>query len=191
MFQSTRPRGARLAGDVTAQIFWLFQSTRPRGARRRQALHWRSSRRVSIHAPTRGATILDLDRSDHLRVSIHAPTRGATKRKLESASMAMFQSTRPRGARLAMVRQRIHPLEFQSTRPRGARPPWQRLQSRLVGFNPRAHAGRDADRPLPQRPNQVSIHAPTRGATAHVVFSLVGVPVSIHAPTRGATTSWL
>jgi hypothetical protein len=34
---------------------------------------------------------------------------------------------------------------------------------------------------------QVSIHAPTRGATKVVMLSVVGSLVSIHAPTRGAT----
>ena len=77
----------------------------------------------------------------------------------------MFQSTRPRGARPAELRDRARQLGFQSTRPRGARhktyneflpaylfqstrprgarrrPPYRGV---LHGcFNPRAHAGRD------------------------------------------------
>ncbi len=32
---------------------------------------------------------------------------------------------------------------FQSTRPRGARPDVMALIDRVIGFNPRAHAGRD------------------------------------------------
>ena len=35
--------------------------------------------------------------------------------------------------------------------------------------------------------NNVSIHAPTRGATELWVFLIIKPPVSIHAPTRGAT----
>ena len=34
--------------------------------------------RVSIHAPTRGATLLKTQLEGFRRVSIHAPTRGAT-----------------------------------------------------------------------------------------------------------------
>ncbi len=57
-------------------------------------------------------------------------------------------------------------LRFQSTRPRGARP----LSLFAV-----------------PRPRVVSIHAPTRGATASAVPGRVWFVVSIHAPTRGAT----
>ena len=35
--------------------------------------------------------------------------------------------------------------------------------------------------------NQVSIHAPARGATVLVEYHLFDIPVSIHAPARGAT----
>ena len=35
----------------------------------------------------------------------------------------------------------------------------------------------------------ISIHAPTRGATAKNPISLVDKYISIHAPTRGATTN--
>ena len=55
-----------------------FQSTLPRGER----LCWCSVLPcrdcISIHAPTRGATLSDLPRSGMSTISIHAPTRGAT-----------------------------------------------------------------------------------------------------------------
>ncbi len=75
-------------------------------------------------------------------------------------------------------------------------------------FNPRAHAGRDHIQLIGEGVIEVSIHAPTRGATANrnPHLSAVGfnprahagrdierenygrkVKVSIHAPTRGAT----
>jgi len=78
-------------------------------------------------------------------------------------------------------------------------------------FNPRTHAGCDLSNWLVSLINQVSIHAPTRGATnTSLIFSYCDMfqsthprgvrhekryrltikhPVSIHAPTRGAT--WL
>ena len=34
---------------------------------------------ISIHAPTRGATIAVCDDVERISISIHAPTRGATK----------------------------------------------------------------------------------------------------------------
>ena len=40
--------------------------------------------RISIHAPTRGATITQLPSDKAMRISIHAPTRGATRSGAES-----------------------------------------------------------------------------------------------------------
>ena len=33
---------------------------------------------ISIHAPTRGATLVELEKTMNEIISIHAPTRGAT-----------------------------------------------------------------------------------------------------------------
>ncbi len=58
----------------------------------------------------------------------------------------MFQSTRPRGARLCTVDHPRGVYLFQSTRPRGARPGDLELARQIRdGFNPRAHAGRDGN----------------------------------------------
>ena len=99
----------------------VFQSTRPRGARL-EKYHYRfGSFQVSIHAPTRGATRHQLPNpcrrggfnprahagrddsgfgfSGKYAVSIHAPTRGATLVMLQVVFLEVFQSTRPRGAR--------------------------------------------------------------------------------------------
>ena len=162
-FQSTRPRGARLLYVVALCQDERFQSTRPRGARRRRQ-RWRGyrgsfnpraragrvygacaselTRHVSIHAPARGALSLWLYRLATSLVSIHAPARGALDNKIPTAPAAVFQSTRPRGARRLIVapdggRTRFNPraragrgratckywssYSFQSTRPRGAR----------------------------------------------------------------------
>ena len=100
-FQSTRPRGARLHLICSLFLIALFQSTRPRGARRGVQLLQlvlvlcfnprahagrddvalkgaQTSYTVSIHAPTRGATLFHLVPFLFQMVSIHAPTRGAT-----------------------------------------------------------------------------------------------------------------
>ncbi len=56
MFQSTRPRGARLEYELQpVQIDW-FQSTRPRGARLLAVFRYQFSFEVSIHTPAWGAT---------------------------------------------------------------------------------------------------------------------------------------
>ena len=103
--------------------------------------------------------------------------------------MALFQSTRPRGARHGGCIPGDPRAEFQSTRPRGARP---RLRSRPTGqrrcFNPRARAGRDPQ-PGEELSDEVlvSIHAPARGATITPSGAKIFEFVSIHAPARGAT----
>ena len=60
------------------QSFSWFQSTLPRGERQEW---WRArpmTEDISIHAPTRGATIHFLLNTQDSMISIHAPTRGAT-----------------------------------------------------------------------------------------------------------------
>ena len=57
VFQSTRPHGARLKTAVAAVIKQKFQSTRPHGARHLGGYSSDLNISVSIHAPTRGATV--------------------------------------------------------------------------------------------------------------------------------------
>ena len=57
----------------------MFQFTRPRGARL-PLLQQKPQKKVSIHAPTGGATSDALLSKRALGVSIHAPTGGATPR---------------------------------------------------------------------------------------------------------------
>ena len=70
--------------------------------------------------------------------------------------------------------------------PRTARDP-----SSPASFNPRTHTGCDHDPFSKEDEFYVSIHAPTRGATAGSVRRIRKIIVSIHAPTRGATTPLL
>ena len=56
-----------------------------------------------------------------------------------------------------------------------------------INFNPRSHKGSDREAVKAVRESAISIHAPTRGATAEI-FGYGGIfYISIHAPTRGAT----
>ncbi len=55
-FQSTRPRGARPGHGETVACVCKFQSTRPRGARRIASTKTITACNVSIHAPAWGAT---------------------------------------------------------------------------------------------------------------------------------------
>ena len=56
----------------------MFQSTRPRRARLLSGNRSAKAEPVSIHAPAKGATTPCACRPRRLRVSIHAPAKGAT-----------------------------------------------------------------------------------------------------------------
>ena len=77
---------------------------------------------------------------------------------------------------------------FQSTHPHGVRLSECDRERCQWSFNPRTHTGCDYLwlTKIYLCPN-VSIHAPTRGATYRHLRRQRGDPVSIHAPTRGAT----
>ena len=55
-------------------------------------------------------------------------------------------------------------------------------------FNPRSHERSDVRYSVFIGPSVISIHAPTRGATAKCQLRQRNKGISIHAPTRGATT---
>ena len=103
-------------------------------------------------------------------VSIHAPTRGATIRGDPGQdSLQGFQSTLPRGERLNASLLCSSVRMFQSTLPRGERREVRaRVEDARQSFNPRSHAGSDRCVMPVRLAVTVSIHAPTRGAT--VIF---------------------
>ncbi len=234
-FQSTRPRGARRSAafsrgraycsfnprahvgrDWYRIVFSVsrkkFQSTRPRGARhdlKALQLKWA---KVSIHAPTWGAT-LNKQRNTDLRQGFNprAHVGRDMSSVLKSSSPAVFQSTRPRGARQSQSQSRAHRSSF-NPRAHVGRDSFLRSKNcPQLCFNPRAHVGRDytvlslfmshcmfqSTRPRGARLDVkrltecfllVSIHAPTWGATfAKEAAHAVAADVSIHAPTWGAT----
>ena len=76
---------------------------------------------VSIHAPTWGATLLQIINSLTTRVSIHAPTWGATHTTGGTSWYLMFQSTHPHGVRLTKYADFLAQQKFQSTHPHGVR----------------------------------------------------------------------
>ena len=76
-------------------------------------------------------------------VSIHAPTRGATVAYSTLQACLSFQFTRPRGARRTSPGRCVTVEAFQFTRPRGARPRRSPATRGSPGFNSRAHEGRD------------------------------------------------
>ena len=102
-FQSTLPRRERLGDHARYVKDFIFQSTLPRRERLNASAdqimlsdfnprsHEGSDfkpensvyqkQRISIHAPTKGATFVKSLTSPKMIISIHAPTKGATIRK--------------------------------------------------------------------------------------------------------------
>ena len=64
---------------------------------------------------------------------------------------------------------------------------WCLLLVRLVRFNPRSREGSDGILWGLYNENNVSIHAPAKGATRQVFIVVSYCQVSIHAPAKGAT----
>ena len=77
-FQSTLPHGERRHKKRLHLPQLLFQSTLPHGERPRSALVFKSSIRISIHAPAWGATFFGDGFILVCNISIHAPAWGAT-----------------------------------------------------------------------------------------------------------------
>ena len=151
----------------TVSRYPQFQSTHPHGVRLLCCGCLPGLYRISIHAPTRGATFRRLPGPLHLLISIHAPTRGATRR--------------PHGCRAGPHQISIHAPT------RGATMIGRQSISRGRDFNPRTHTGCDGLLQGVREKDCISIHAPTRGATAAYSISRHYQSISIHAPTRGAT----
>ena len=102
-----------------------------------------------------------------MKVSIHAPAGGATRNARRGDAMALFQSTRPRGARRVRCR----------------------ASSVSACFNPRARGGRDLQDIVVATRKLFQSTRP-RGARRITLPSLIiREKVSIHAPAGGATTN--
>ena len=71
---------------------------------------------------------------DKDKVSIHAPTRGATVSFLISCGTREFQSTHPHGVRPELSAESRNPVEFQSTHPHGVRLVRHRLPAGTGSF---------------------------------------------------------
>ena len=99
------------------------------------------------------------------QVSIHAPTRGATLTSRGIVIALKFQSTPPREGRLNNFDALSKGVLFQSTPPREGRHNTARKVKARTSFNPRPHARGDPGISFLFVVSVVSIHAPTRGAT--------------------------
>ena len=187
----------------------MFQFTRPRGARLLvhdvEYVHG-----VSIHAPTRGATIsaMSIMRPPCFNSRAHAGrdsfiprltanilcfnSRAHAGRDVSRVSRlpcsSCFNSRAHAGRDWSRARPARRSGQFQFTRPRGARLPAFRLVQVVADcFNSRAHAGRDPSTPRRRRTALSFNSRAHAGRDAVPNANWTPPPVSIHAPTRGAT----
>ena len=103
--------------------------------------------RISIHAPTKGATpIEDSDLSGNI-ISIHAPTKGATAfNSTKFTDAGNFNPRSHEGSDIIKQQPLLRISEFQSTLPRRER--HEEVMTRVKRI-------------------RISIHAPTKGATRY------------------------
>ena len=210
MFQFTRPRGARLPSASWTSRSRAFQFTRPRGAR--LPVHLFPLPKTRFNSRAHGgrdsaAALEDVDpkfqftrprgaRLSYVKTLMTASTfqftrpRGARPMPTTwTAGRRAFQFTRPRGARLlTYLKSIILRSMFQFTRPRGARPTEKELNIQAKDVSIHAPTG-GATRPTRcRRPQRCRFNSRAHGGRDHLRLAAARrQDVSIHAPTGGAT----
>ena len=187
LFQSTLPREERLSSLACMLIFPIFQSTLPREERQMHALKDLENAIFQSTLP-REERLNRPFRSISSCISIHAPTRGATVFPAKLLPSKIFQSTLPREERPACIRCQCSNLSYFNPRSheRSDRSPSMAVVP-IFDFNPRSHERSDNIHSAICCLRCISIHAPTRGATCVHLCLYSFQSISIHAPTRGAT----
>ena len=79
--------------------------------------------------------------------------------------LANFNPRSHEGSDSMMTSRLVWIRSFQSTLPRGERLQFYNQEGFTMNFNPRSHEGSDCESSYGKRDIQISIHAPTRGAT--------------------------
>ena len=174
----------------------MFQSTRPRGARHGLIPGNHAHSTVSIHAPTRGATLSPPNCFSVLRcfnprahagrdepASAGPPRRSCFNPRAHagrdqgsgstSSCCGCFNPRAHAGRDIEADFRGFIAYLFQSTRPRGARRGREYVAARTWLFQstrPRGARRVGSARTAPMR--VVSIHAPTRGATCNPIFAM-------------------
>ena len=124
---------------------------------------------ISIHAPTRGATILCNHRRLVFGFQSTLPREERLSFPCNISFHLIFQSTLPREERPRFDAVCQVSASFQSTLPREERQSSPRLSCQSYYFNPRSHERSDVSLVVTSIESAISIHAPTRGATVTIV----------------------
>ena len=169
LFQSTLPQGERRQSCAYVARYIIFQSTLPQGERhnclcsliQQSYFNPRSHKgsddarkfnatanKISIHAPTRGATQNLLSLNHIKAISIHAPTRGATCSRQHLFRICYkFQSTLPQGERqYAKIKRPRRQPYFNPRSHKGSDHRFNVWLTESGNFNPRSHKGSDISR---------------------------------------------
>ena len=160
-------RGATRQNSAPQQTIG-FQSTPPRGGRPCTSPSTPTLATISIHAPARGATqIYGPVQRQHV-ISIHAPARGATRSTDTKGGDRIYFNPRPRegGDGIRCITQ--HFSGYFNPRPREGGDSFSTFAALAnISFQstpPRG--GRRHERRVHHPAEDISIHAPARGATA-------------------------
>ena len=148
-----------------------------------------TGKRISIHAPPRGATTPTSSRWKRKRNFNSRPSaRGDITRTPLNQRKHLFQFTPLREGRPRFPQMQHLGSVFQFTPlregrlPKGCRAVWAKTY-----FNSRPSARGDGPARASCAGQSISIHAPPRGATKSFLQSGESGTISIHAPPRGAT----
>ena len=187
-FQSTLPRGERLAYHLLLILFLLFQSTLPRGERRLFLVFDLFHRKFQSTLP-RGERLCRICHSNNIRKNFNPRSHEGSDHPGPATvnSFSLFQSTLPRGERLI---QRTSPFAtwatFQSTLPRGERlAAHYANEPTMLNFNPRSHEGSDRLRPSDPHSQRLFQSTLPRGERLDHQFISQDIPVFQSTLPRG------
>ncbi len=144
-FQSTLLQEERHL--LMLKALMIFQDFNPRSYKRsdEMLLRIRTTVWISIHAPTRGATVVGSLKAVQLHIiSIHAPTRGATGHNMANVVRLVFQSTLLQEERRSEYPPIIHIPLFQSTLLQEERRLSLEPGNQIPDFNPRSYKRSDS-----------------------------------------------
>ena len=146
----------------------IFQSTLPRRERQSSGINAISKSPISIHTPTKGATLPVIKYAGCETISIHTPTKGATH--THHCFFARWINFNP------------HSHE-------GSDRKFYFVFMVLCISIHTPTKGATEERAKETSGSQISIHTPTKGATGLQHDIITVTRISIHTPTKGATSS--
>ena len=131
---------------ATADSMLVFQSSLPRGERQCNGKDFMDLWRISILAPTRGATNCAW-RCSYIFQNFNPRSHEGSDSvdRVLSYIRTKFQSSLPRGERLSHCDDDLCGNKFQSSLPRGERLCTISESNTQSNFNPRSHEGSDLD----------------------------------------------